>query len=138
MAFDARAAAQAHGQVGRAVKKGTLTKKPCEKCSGTLRVQAHHNDYSKPLDVVWLCKRCHERQHMLLAGKSLNEPSTEDGTAQFADFIERCGGQKATAKKFKCSPQFISLIATGKRPVPDYMLRKFGLKRTIIVEQKPC
>ncbi len=27
------------------------------------KVHAHHHDYSKPLDVEWLCKDCHWQQH---------------------------------------------------------------------------
>lgn len=39
-------------------------KKPstCEKCSNK-NVQAHHLDYSKPLEVVWVCRSCHENLH---------------------------------------------------------------------------
>ena len=42
----------------------------CEKCgtSGTFAdgrnmVQAHHCDYNKPLDVMWLCQKCHHEWH---------------------------------------------------------------------------
>lgn len=28
------------------------------------RIQPHHEDYSRPLDVVWLCTSCHRRLHM--------------------------------------------------------------------------
>lgn len=45
-----------------AVNRGVLTKKPCEVC-GEKIVEAHHPDYSEPLKVVWLCKRCHARLH---------------------------------------------------------------------------
>ena len=30
----------------------------------TRQVHAHHPDYSKPLDVVWLCHKDHMREHM--------------------------------------------------------------------------
>ena len=42
------------------LKRGKVKKKPCEIC-GALDVQAHHRDYSKPLDVRWLCKKHHLR-----------------------------------------------------------------------------
>lgn len=43
-------------------KRGKITKKPCEKC-GDLNSQKHHEDYSKPLDVTWLCRKCHLAHH---------------------------------------------------------------------------
>ena len=45
----------AHRAVSAAIKKGTLVREPCEICGTTVRVQAHHDDYSKPLSVRWLC-----------------------------------------------------------------------------------
>ena len=53
-------AKRAHGAVYRAVKKGTLQKpNACQKCGAKGYVEAAHKDYSRPLDVEWLCKRCH-------------------------------------------------------------------------------
>lgn len=50
--------------VGNAVRDGRLKKGPCEVCGGRRRIQAHHDDYSKPLDVRWLCFKHHrEREH---------------------------------------------------------------------------
>ena len=45
-----------------AVRSGRLKRKSCEKC-GNDKTHAHHEDYSKPLDVIWLCARCHHRHH---------------------------------------------------------------------------
>ena len=39
-----------------------LDRQPCEQC-GALPADAHHDDYSKPLDVRWLCESCHGIEH---------------------------------------------------------------------------
>ena len=46
----------------RYLAKGLLVKTPCHVC-GSLEVEAHHADYSRPLDVVWLCKKHHKELH---------------------------------------------------------------------------
>jgi hypothetical protein len=53
---------KAWGAVSYAVRTGKLIKQPCKLCASTVRVQAHHHDYTKPLDVEWLCFKCH-REH---------------------------------------------------------------------------
>lgn len=52
----------AHIAVGNAIRAGRLKREACFFC-GSARAQAHHPDYSKPLDVVWLCSACHHLQH---------------------------------------------------------------------------
>ena len=47
------------------LRKGKVVKLPC-RC-GARDVQAHHPDYSKPLEVVWLCSTCHGEAHRLHA-----------------------------------------------------------------------
>lgn len=54
---------RAHTAVGNALRDGRLKKEPCALCGAQERVQGHHKDYSKPLDVVWLCTQCHHRVH---------------------------------------------------------------------------
>lgn len=55
---------KARTAVGNALRDGRLTRRPCAGCGTSKRVQAHHHDYSKPLDVIWLCFRCHrEGEH---------------------------------------------------------------------------
>jgi hypothetical protein len=50
--------------VSNAVRDGRLRKMDCAFCGSTNTV-AHHHDYSKPLDVTWLCNPCHTRFHAL-------------------------------------------------------------------------
>lgn len=45
-----------------AVRSGKIPKLPCAVC-GSTEVHAHHHDYSKPLDVTWLCKKHHGELH---------------------------------------------------------------------------
>ena len=53
----------ATSKVGHAIRDGKLTRKPCEVC-GKEKAQAHHDDYSKPLDVRWLCVKHHNEHHV--------------------------------------------------------------------------
>ena len=46
-----------------AVIQGKVVKQPCS--CGDAKVEAHHEDYSKPLDVVWMCRQCHINLHSL-------------------------------------------------------------------------
>lgn len=46
----------------RYILKGLLIKQPCEVC-GIDEVQAHHDDYTKPMDVRWLCDFHHKEHH---------------------------------------------------------------------------
>ena len=59
---------RANGMVARAIQNGTLTKQPCEECGQ--KAEAHHDDYSKPLEVRWLCKKHHAKAHIGLGSLS--------------------------------------------------------------------
>lgn len=48
------------------IKAGKLLKKPCEKCFTDNNVEAHHDDYDKPMDVRWLCRKHHSEHHRLI------------------------------------------------------------------------
>lgn len=53
---------QANNIAGNAFRAGLITKKNCEVC-GSEESQMHHDDYNKPLEVRWLCKKCHTEWH---------------------------------------------------------------------------
>jgi hypothetical protein len=47
-----------------AVRTGEIIKPlRCEKCGAEEELHGHHADYTKPLEVTWLCARCHRRAH---------------------------------------------------------------------------
>ena len=54
---------KSHTTVNNAINRGRLTKKPCAVCGSTERVEAHHEDYSRPLDVIFLCSVHHHAVH---------------------------------------------------------------------------
>lgn len=67
----------------KAIKKGVLIQPiKCSECKKTQEfkdgrngIQAHHYDYNKPLDVEWLCQKCHHNWHK--TNKVLNEKDEE-------------------------------------------------------------
>lgn len=52
----------ARAAVGRAIRDGRMVRLSCEVC-GNSKTQAHHADYSKPLEVRWLCFVHHRMEH---------------------------------------------------------------------------
>ena len=54
---------RANTAASNALRSGKVTKAPCWVCGGE-DVEAHHADYSHPLDVVWLCPAHHREIHL--------------------------------------------------------------------------
>ena len=53
-----------HTALNNAVQDGKVKKpKVCSKCGVEKRLDGHHPDYAKPLEVVWLCRPCHRAEH---------------------------------------------------------------------------
>ena len=50
----------ARNRMAKAIASGRLVRpSTCSACGKTGMIEGHHRDYSKPLDVTWLCRRCH-------------------------------------------------------------------------------
>jgi len=65
----------AHQMVSIAIREGKLVPPgACELCPSkkgdwqTWVIHAHHEDYARPLDVIWLCGPCHRRVHTAHGG----------------------------------------------------------------------
>lgn len=53
-------ATRAHNVVAWALKTGKLVRpERCSRCERGGRIEAHHESYDRPLEVEWLCARCH-------------------------------------------------------------------------------
>ena len=53
---------EARYKAQRAVRAGRLVRQPCEVC-GSPVTDAHHDDYTKPVEVRWLCRKHHAEHH---------------------------------------------------------------------------
>jgi hypothetical protein len=62
---------KAHYEVKNALRSGKIHRHPCCICGN--KAQAHHEDYSKPLDIIWLCPKHHGERHVQINGKKLIE-----------------------------------------------------------------
>lgn len=96
-------AARAHWQVQEAIRSGRLTQQPCEICNQA-HAHAHHDDYEKPLEVRWLCARCHRQLHARAQGQE-----THDG-----DFYTRKPVYRPHHQKFQPAPQREALIGQAQ------------------------
>ncbi len=45
------------------LKRGKITKEDCVDCDSEAS-EMHHENYDKPLEVLWLCKLCHRKRHI--------------------------------------------------------------------------
>ena len=55
---------RAYVMLRTARRRGTVKARPCMQCGAT-PADAHHEDYERPLDVMWLCRTHHRRRHMV-------------------------------------------------------------------------
>ena len=52
--------------IAYAIRKGKIIRPSlCQNCNNTGKIHGHHNDYSKPYEVRWLCVKCHTSWHKL-------------------------------------------------------------------------
>ena len=54
-------AKKAHSKLRLAFERGETTKpSKCSVCNKKKKVEGHHDDYNKPLEVKWVCAACHK------------------------------------------------------------------------------
>lgn len=55
----------AHSCLRSALNRGLIKRRPCEVC-GAEEVDGHHDEYARPMDVRWLCRKHHQALHRAL------------------------------------------------------------------------
>jgi hypothetical protein len=61
-----------HYVVWMALRRGEIQRMPlCETCQNPTKTQAHHDDYTKPLKIKWLCATCHAKLHVPIRESNL-------------------------------------------------------------------
>lgn len=78
----------AHTYVRLAIMTGQLSKQPCEKC-GAENAIAHHDNYTDPINVRWLCQSHHRQYH----AKDVNGFQPFNGICDEGEFDVFANGQ---------------------------------------------
>jgi hypothetical protein len=60
-----------------------LVKTSCEICSNIKEVSKHHGDYSKPLEVSFLCRVCHTKEHIKIRTEDLDPYRNTEGKSVY-------------------------------------------------------
>jgi actin-related protein len=54
---------RAHVLLNRAISSGKIMRPNCcSQCNVICKPDGHHEDYSSPLNVIWICRKCHSRK----------------------------------------------------------------------------
>lgn len=53
---------RAHAMVSMSIHRGKIKRQNCFVCDSP-KAHAHHEDYSRPLDLIWYCRRHHAARH---------------------------------------------------------------------------
>jgi hypothetical protein len=78
---------KARNRLQMALRYGKIIRQPCEKC-GAVKVHGHHDDYTKPLDVRWLCQTHHAQHHRRVKTKI-------DSAREIQDYAQAIFGEAA-------------------------------------------
>lgn len=85
---------KAQRKIRRAILSGKLLRsKFCEICFKECKTHGHHEDYAKPLEVIWMCPKCHLYHHQKYrfhAERASEETSKEDAVLRTTE--ETCRG----------------------------------------------
>jgi hypothetical protein len=133
----------AYCKVRSALKNGVLVRPDtCSRCGGSpvratdgrATIHAHHHDYNKPLDVEWMCAKCHREETPLPAVMGAPNYGEKNGFSKltavevlsarrlrnqgwiYRDIAERFGVNKTTVMRACKGEQWAHIAAAPKEP----------------------
>lgn len=123
---------KAQNALNYAVRMGRLVRGSCEGCGTDKKVHAHHDDYSKPFQVRWLCYLCHKSEHPVdeedkrskfeharrADVEGTNNPNaklTEQQVNEIREYYKSGISQEEIANAFSVSQVTISRVVRGER-----------------------
>lgn len=85
-----------------AQRKGVLIPQPCADCGAPAdQTQKHHEDYDRPLDVIWLCSKCHGVRHREADPGICSKCKTEKVRGQGQRYCKKCHSEAARRSRAK-------------------------------------
>jgi len=83
---------KAHRIVNSALRSGKIHRHPCFICGN--KAQAHHDDYSKPLEVIWVCPKHHAEIHIKINEQKLMKKDYQDDPEEYFQMLKDREEQK--------------------------------------------
>lgn len=127
---EAKKKANARAYLHVYIKRGKIKKQGCKVCGAP--AEAHHHDYSKPLEVEWFC-----REHHLELHKSLNVSVEDDSTLFLNQTPRPMRKQLAMAMLlFACS--IVGMQVASFKPSPKPIAVNYDpekIKGSILIHQ---
>lgn len=108
---------------------GILIRQPCEVC-GSLTVQKHHDDYTKPLHVRWLCGFHHSRLHTRATRKDWKVMTEEEEKAWWLKMVTEIREHmtiEAIAEAIGVTERTVCNWQNGERPMGMKAVRVYLL-----------
>ena len=117
----------AHNAVSRAIRNGTLIRpENCDRCGVKCKPNAHHDDYARFLDVMFLCPICHAQRHKelnrLRTTETMSTEKQQDEIIDSDEFARRYSlnqGTPAVWRARKLGPKFVKLGRAVRYRVSD-------------------
>lgn len=115
----------AHQMVRYALDRKEIVRGKC--FCGEAKTEAHHDDYSKPLKIRWLCKKHHEKHHVKVIHKVGVDTDTENAILK----ILKANHKKKILYKFMSKEETLVRVYPGVRRDQKKLIKDEAKKKKV-------